>query len=99
MFLLLYVKCSCIFHAYVPFFFSLIDINLCWYFSVYPPLSLSLSVNCSMAPKRKSAPSRDLFHFGASTSDSTPSHVRFYDEKARTDFSKNLSRYDIHSER
>ena len=31
------------FHAYVPFFFYLIDIDLCWYFSVCPSLSLSLS--------------------------------------------------------
>ena len=85
-------------HTY-PFFSLLLILISVGTFLFIPPLSLSLSVNCSMAPKRKSAPSRDLFHFGASTSDSTPSHVRFYDEKARTDFSKNLSRYDIHSER
>ena len=55
-FLLLHATCSCIFHAYVPFF---IDIDLCWYFSICPSLSLFLflSVSCSMAPKRKSTPS------------------------------------------
>ena len=66
-------------------------------------LSLSLSLSqlvCSMAPKKsKSTPSRNPFRSGASTSDSTSSHIRFRDEKARQDFLKNLSRRDIHSKR
>ena len=65
-------------------------------------LSLSLSVSCSMAPKRKSIPSRNSFQSGASSSspftNSTPSHIRFCDEKACTDFSKNFSRCRIHLE-
>ena len=40
-----------------------------------------------MAPKRKSALSRN------------PLHIRFYDEKACQDFSENFSRRGIHSER
>ena len=41
MFILLDVTCSCIFHAYVPFF---LYINLCWYFSLSLSLSLSVSL-------------------------------------------------------
>ena len=39
-----------------------------------------------------------IFHFGASSSNSTPSHVRFRDPKARKDFSANFSRHGIHLE-
>jgi len=99
MFLLLHASCSCIFHAYVPFF---IDIDLCWYFLVCSSLSLSLLVSCSMAHKRKSTPSRNPLRSGASSSsspvDSTHSHVRFRDEKAQMDFLENFSRRSIHSE-
>ena len=53
-----------------------------------------------MAPKRKSALSRNPFHSGASTSfDPTPSHIRFHDEDARKAFLENFSRRGIHSER
>ena len=58
----------------------------------YLSLSLFLSVCCFMAPKWKSTSSQNPLHCGASTSDSTPSHIRFRDEKARTDFSENFSR-------
>nr|POF22717.1 hypothetical protein CFP56_08398 [Quercus suber] len=54
-----------------------------------------------MAPKCKFAPSQNLLRSGASSSslaDSTPSHVRFRDDKARKDFLKNFSRRGIHSE-
>ena len=45
-FLLLHVTYSCIFHAYVPFFFSILLILICtWYFSTCPSLSLSLSLS------------------------------------------------------
>ena len=84
-------------------FFYLIDIDLCWYFFVCPSFSLFLflflSVSCSMTPKRKSAPSRNPLRSRASTSGSTPSHVRFHDEKACMDFLENVSRRGIHSER
>ena len=53
----------------------------------------------SMAPKRKSAWSRNPLRFGASTSfDPTPSHIRFRDEDACKAFSENFSRQGIHSE-
>ena len=72
---------------------------------LYVSLSLSLSfylVSLRMAPKRKSTPSRNPFRSGASSFslpvDSTPSHVRFRDEKSRQDFSENFSWRDIHLE-
>ena len=65
-----------------------------------PSLSLSLVyVSCVMAPKRKSTLSLNPLCSEASTSsDPTPSHVRFCDEKAKTDFFKKLSRQNIHLE-
>ena len=95
MFLLLHVTCSCIHSIFFPY---LIDIDLCWYFSVCHSLSLFLSVSCSMAPKRKSTPSRNLLHSEATTSNSIPSHIWFRDEKACMNFSENFSRRGIHSE-
>ena len=64
-------------------------------------LSLSLVyVNASMAPKHKSTLSRNPFCSRASSSsDHTPSSIRFRDEDARKDFSKNFSRRGVHSER
>ena len=56
-----------------------------------------------MAPKRKSTPSYNPLHSGASSSsspsDPTPSHVQFCDEKAKPDFLENFSWRGIHSER
>ena len=56
-----------------------------------------------MAPKRKFTPSQNAFHSRAASStlstNYTPSHVRFYDEKVRTDFLENFSRRGIHSKR
>ena len=82
-------------------FFS---IFLCWVvimFSVSLPLSLSLSLSDSlrMAPKCKSTSSRNPLRSGTSSSDPTPLHVRFRDEKVRKDFSKNFAKHGIHSER
>ena len=53
-----------------------------------------------MAPKHKSTPSRNPFHSGvsSSSSDPTPSSVRFRDEQAWKDFSENFSRRGVHSE-
>ena len=53
-----------------------------------------------MAPKRKSTPTRNPLRSGASSSsDPSPSNVRFYDDDAFKAFSKNFSRRGIHSER
>ena len=52
-----------------------------------------------MAPKHKSAPSRNPLRFGVSTSfDPTSSHIRFRDEDACKAFLENFSRRGIHSE-
>ena len=57
-----------------------------------PPYSL-VYVSASMAPKRKSAPSRNSLRSGASSSsDPTPFSIWFRDENARKDFSENFSR-------
>ena len=100
MFLLLHVTCSCIFHAYIPFFSILLILIL---FGTLLLLSLSLSlsllVSLRMAPKHKSALSRNpLSSEASSSSNPTPSHVRFHDDKAHQDFSENFSRRSIHSE-
>ena len=51
-----------------------------------------------MSPKRKSTPFRNPLHSGESTSsDPTPSSVRFRDNKAQQDFSENFSRQGVHS--
>ena len=52
----------------------------------------------SMAPKRKSTPSRNPLRSGASSSsDPSPSTVRFYDDDTFKAFYKNFSRRGIHS--
>ena len=98
MFLLLHITCLCIFmHTYLTFsIFLYIDCD--WFFSACVSLSFSLilSVSCSMAPKWKSTPSRNSLRFGSS--DPTPSHVRFYDDKARQDLLENFSKQGIHLE-
>ena len=101
LFLLLHITCSCIFmHTYFTFS-TFLYIELFWDFSdclFLPPHSL-VYVSCVLAPKRKSVPSQNPLRFGASTSsDPTPSHVRFHDERAKIDFFKNFSRRGVHSE-
>jgi len=98
MFLSLHVTCSCIFmHTYLQFFI-LFFIDMVGAF-LRVSLSLFLALVCSMAPKHKSTPSQNPLRSGASTSSySTPSHVRFRDDKAHKDFSENFSRRGIHSE-
>ena len=88
------------FHTYVPLIlYILILICLVLFYLFLSPF-LFLSVSCSMAPKWKSSPSWNPFRSGASSSsDPTPSHVWFHDDKARKDFSENFSRWDIHLER
>ena len=85
MFLLLHITCSCIF------------IHMYFTFSIF--LYIELFWDFSMAPKRKSTPSQNSLHFGASSSsDPTPSHVQFHDEKAKSDLFEKFSRRGIHSE-
>ena len=73
--------------------------------SFFDCLSLSLplllvTLVVSMAPKRKSTPSRNPFHSRASSSsDPTPISVRFHDDNAYKAFSENFSWWGIHSER
>ena len=82
---LLHVTCSCIFHAYVPFFSFFLVLFV---ISAFLLLSLSFSFSLSsdslhMVLKRKSTMYRNPFHSKASFSfDPTPSHVRFHDDKA-----------------
>ena len=74
------------------------DIDLCWYFSA--SLSLSLWLVYSMAPKKsKSAPSWNPLHSEASSFDPTPSHVRFHDEKVKSDYLENFSQQGIRLKR
>ena len=54
----------------------------------------------SMTPKRKSTPARNPLCSGASSStDPSPSTVRFHDDDAFKAFSDNFSRRGIHLER
>ena len=95
-FLQLHVTCSCIFHAYVPFFSFFLILLLIGNFLLLS-LSLFLESLC-MAPKHKSTPSGNPLCSGASSSsDPTPSHVKFRDGKARQDFLENFSKRGIHS--
>ena len=90
MLLISHATCSFIFYAY--FFFLNMHLN----FVLSLSLSLSLSrvcvrtqIDCIMAPKQCiSTPSRNPLHgFVSSSSDpSIPSHIRFCDEKAKTNF-------------
>ena len=74
----------------------------CFGTSLIVSLSLPLflfTLVMSMAPKRKLAPSQNpLRSRASSSSDPTPSHIRFRDEDARKDFSENFSRRGVHSE-
>ena len=80
-------------HTY--FIFNILAIfEMCWDFSDCLSLSLSFlfTLVMSMAPKRKSAPSWNTLRSGASSSSNpTPSFIRFRDEDAQKDFSKKFS--------
>ena len=103
MFFTLHVTCSCIFmHTYLTFNIF-VYILTAWSFSkcfFLPPHSL-VYVSASMAPKRKSIPSQNPLRSRASTSssDPTPSFIRFRDKDAWKDFLENFSRRGVHSER
>ena len=92
----LHVTCLCISHAYVLYFSIYL---LYWIVSLSLPLFLFTLV-VFMAPKRKSTPSRNPLRSGtSSSSDPTPSHLRFRDDDAHKAFSENFSKHDFHSER
>ena len=101
MFLLLHTKCSCIFmHTYLQFFIFFYFNVGCVFLLFYLSLSLSLEIVCVMAPKCKSTPFQNPFRSRASSSsDPTPSHVWFRDDKVRKDISENFFKRGIHSER
>ena len=88
-------------HTYLIFnIFDIIDIA--WDFSdcssLFLPLNL-FTLIVSMAPKRKSTPARNPLHSGGSSStDPSPSNVRFHDDDAFKAFLENFSRRGIHSE-
>ena len=101
MIFILHITCPCISHVYVLSFqytcYIWTVLGLFWLFLSLPLFSFTLVV--SMAPKRKSAPSRNPLRFEASTSfDPTPSHIRFHDEDVHKAFLENFSRRGIHSE-
>ena len=92
----LHATCSCISHAYVLSFFNILGIfHIAWDFSdclFFLSLFLFMLV-MSMAPKCKSTPNRNPLHSGASSSsDPSPSHIRFRDDDAFKAFSENFSR-------
>ena len=75
--------------------------EMCWDFSdcLFLSLSFLFTLVVSMAPKRKSAPSWNPLCSGASSSSNpTPSHIRFCDKDAQMDFSNHFSRRGGHSE-
>ena len=95
MFLMLHITCSCIFHAYAPSFLYILILNCLVLF--YLSFSISLSfISWSMAPPRN--PLCSETSSSSSPFNSTPSHIRFYDDKTYKDFSKNFSWWGIHSE-
>ena len=93
-FFLLHVTRSCIFHAYVPFFFILLILNVLVLFC----LSLSLSYYFDWKSTLSRNPLRSKASSSSPLANSTPSHIRIHDDKARKEFSKNFSRCGIHSE-
>ena len=89
-------------HTYL--IFNIFDIfNVAWDFSDCSSLFLPLilfTLVVSMALKRKSTLARNPLHSGASSSsDPSPSNVRFRDDDAFKAFSENFSRRGIHSKR
>ena len=89
-------------HTY--FLFNTFDIiDVAWDFSDCSSLFLHLflfTLVVPMAPKRKSTLARNPLRSGASSSsDPSPSNVRFCDDDAFKAFSENFSRQGIHSKR
>ena len=92
-------------HAFSMHTYSLFNILVIFellrtFFIVFFSLPLFLfTLVVSMALKRKSTPTRNPLHSGASSSsDSTPLSLWFHDDDAHKAFSKNFSRQGVHSE-
>ena len=82
------------------FLFFLLIFVIDWYSFACLSLSLFLSDSLRMEPKSKTTPSwNPILSEASSSSDPTPSHVRFCDDKAHQDFSKNFSKRGTHLER
>ena len=82
------------------FLFFLLIFVIDWYSFASLSLSLFLSDSLRMEPKSKTTPSwNPILSEASSSSDPTPSHVRFCDDKAHQDFSKNFSKRGTHLER
>ena len=78
--------CHMFMHTYLQFsIFLYIDVVGAFMLVSLSPF-LFLSVSCFMATIWKSTLSHNPFHFGASSSFDTTSHVRFRDDKARRTF-------------
>ena len=91
----MHVTCSCI-HTFNSLYSFILICLVLFCLS----LSFFLALVCSIASKWKSTPSQNPLRSRASTSsDFTPSHLWFRDDKARKDFSENFSWQGIHSER
>ena len=102
MHLVLHVTCSCISHTYIPSFqyiwYYWCCLGLFWLSFLFLPLFLFALV-MSMALKHKSITTRNPLRSGASSSsDPSPSHIRFRDDNAFKAFSENFSRQGIHLE-
>ena len=85
-------------HAYVASIVYILIYRLLGTFLIVSLFFLSLSlsyVSCVMTPKRKSTPSWNPLHSGASSSsipsNSTPASVKFHDKKAKSNFFENFS--------
>ena len=100
MLFILHVTCSCISYAYITSFQYIV---VAWDFFDCSPLFLPLilfTLVVSMAPKPKFTPTwNPLRSSASSSSDPSPSNVRFHDDDAFKAFSENFSRRGIHSER
>ena len=78
----MFMHFSCIHILSFPFLFSVMMVLFC----LSPSLSLSLLDRLCMAPKCNTTPSRNPLHSRTSSSDPTPLHVQFFDEKAQRTF-------------
>ena len=94
----MFMHFPCIRTLFSIYLLYLICLGLFWLSFLSLPLFLFTLV-VSMAPKHKSTSARNPLHSGASSSsDPTPSNIRFCDEDARKAFSENFSRWGVHSE-
>ena len=97
---------ACHMFMHFPCICTLFSIYTCYIWNVLGLFWLSLSLPLfsftlvvSMAPKRKSTPSQNPLCYGESTSSNpTPSHIRFCNEDAHKAFLENFSQWGIHSE-